>query len=355
MISINFNVSAKAWQRCLVASSDRVTLMNNQMWLATRASPPPFSAWQRPRFPSAAAWLRNIFVALLILFCSSGRLCAQLKMFYVEPEQTDAAIENVHGPHLAVYDPQAVSRHRLFLFINGTGSKATNSLAMDSVFARWGYHAVSLDYENNVIATASAHSLDPTAFERYRNAIITGAPVSDKVKVDATNSILNRFQKLLAYLAMHDPSGGWNEFMTNGQPAWNRIIIAGHSQGSGHAACLGKMFSADRVLLFSGPQDYMDDLKQPAPWLANKSATPPARFFAFLSREDSFNVQHQQANCALLMQQAKPETLAVKPGETISGAPQILINDAPKKGAHGSTLSLQYTNVWTYLVSAGNK
>jgi hypothetical protein len=300
-------------------------------------------------------YLRNTFFALVILCAGSARLLAQLKVLYVDPGQTDAAIETVHGPHLAVYDPSAASRHRLFLFINGAGSKATNSLAMNRVFAQWGYHAISLDYENNVLAVTSAHSLDPTAFDRYRNAIVTGAAVSDRVKVDVANSILNRFQKLLAYLVTHDPQGGWNEFMTNGKPAWPQITVAGHSQGSGHAAYLGKMFPADRVLLFSGPQDYMDDLKRPAPWQANPSATPPSRFFAFLSRNDSFNVQHQSANCALLMQLAKPATLAVTPGETIAGAPQILINDAPAKGAHGSTLSLQYTNVWEYMVSANNK
>ena len=87
---------------------------------------------------------------------------------------------------------------------------------MDSIFAKWGYHAISIDYENNVIAVASAHSLDPTAFDHYRNAIITGAPVSDKVKVDAANSILNRFQKLLVYLVEHVRAGGWDEFVTNG-------------------------------------------------------------------------------------------------------------------------------------------
>jgi hypothetical protein len=211
---------------------------------------------------------------------------------------------------------------------------------------------VSLDYENNVITVACAHSLDPAAFDKYRNAIVTGAPGSDKVTVDPANSILNRFQKLLVYLVAHDPEGGWDEFVAGGKPVWSRIIVAGHSQGSGHAAYLGKMFDVDRVLMFSGPQDYLDDLHRPAPWQAGASATPPSRFFAFLSQNDPFNVQHQVTNCMTLMQLSKVETMAVKPGEPVPGDCHILINDFPKKGAHGSTLSPQFTNVWDYMITA---
>lgn len=205
---------------------------------------------------------------------------------------TDSAIATVHGPHIAVYDPNAHPRHRLLLFLVGTRSKAASSLPIDTAFARWGYHAISLDYEDNVIVVSCAHSLDPSAFGRYRQAIVTGAPVSTRIHVDAANSILNRFQKLLVYLVEHDPKGGWSQFLSDGQPVWSRVIVAGHSQGAGHAAYIGKLFKVDRVLMFSGPQDYMDNLHKPAPWQGRTSATPPSRFFAFLNRKDPFNVHH---------------------------------------------------------------
>ena len=141
--------------------------------------------------------------------------------------------------------------------IVGTGAHATDSRAMDSVFASWGYHVISLDYENNVITTVCSPSEDSTCFDRYRKEIITGAAVSEKVQVDSTNSLLNRFNYLLRYLVRKDAAGKWNEFFANGKPVWNKIITAGHSQGAGHAAYLGKMFQLDRVLMFSGPQDYL--------------------------------------------------------------------------------------------------
>lgn len=297
----------------------------------------------------------NVFIASAILLFGGSNLYAQVKVLRVEPGQTDPAIETVHSANLAVYDPRATSRHRLLFFIGGTGSKATNNLALAEVFAKWGYHVVSVDYENSVITVVYAHSLDPASFDHYRNTIITGAPGSDKIKVDPANSILNRFQKMLVYLVAHDPQGGWDQFLKDGQPAWGRIIVGGHSQGAGHAAYLGKMFDVDRVLMFSGPQDYLDDLHEPAPWQAGKSATPPSRFYAFLSENDPFNVHHQMANCALLMDLPKPQTLAVKPGETIQGDYHILINDFPAKRAHGSTVSTQFTNVWEYMVSTGGK
>ncbi len=233
------------------------------------------------------ALFRSLSIALMVLVWGTPGLHAEVKVLRVEPGQTDPAIESVQGPHIALYDPQAADCHRLYLFLVGTGGKATGSEKMDSIVAGWGYHAISLDYENKVVAVACAHSLDPTTFGRYREAIVTGAAVSDKIRVTPANSILNRFEKLLTYLEKHDTEGGWDQFVKDGQPVWSHIIVGGHSQGSGHAAYIGKRFSVDRVLIFSGPQDYMDDLHQPAPWQANPSATPPSRFFAFLATERS--------------------------------------------------------------------
>ncbi|HTV42183.1 MAG TPA: hypothetical protein VMF08_16550 [Candidatus Sulfotelmatobacter sp.] len=299
-------------------------------------------------------FFRYISIALVLFVGVPVR--AQVKVMRVAPGQTDPAIATVHGPHIALYDPGVASNHRLFFFIGGTGSNPAGSLPIDRTFAKSGFHVVSIDYENNLITTALAHSHDPSAFGHYRDAIVTGAPVSDRIKVDPANSILNRFQKLLIYLAQHDPKGGWNEFINekNGKPAWDRIVVGGHSQGSGHAAYIGKLFHVDRVLMFSGPQDYMDDLHQPAPWLGEASATPPSRFFAFLSQNDPFNIHHQLANCAVLMHLTDPDTKTwtARPGESVKGAGgdyQIFVNDAPKIIAHGSTLSIVYANVWEYM------
>lgn len=275
----------------------------------------------------------------------------EIKVLSVEPSETDPAIATVHGPSIAMYDSDGTSRHRLFLFIVGTGGKATDSRSVDRAFASWGYHAISLDYEDNVIAVSCAHSPDPTSFGRYREAIVTGAPMSKTVKVSPANSILNRFRKLLVYLVSNDPKGDWDQFVTNGEPVWSRVVVAGHSQGSGHAAYIGKMFKVDRVLMFSGPQDYMEDLHRPAPWQARKSATPPSRFYAFLHRKDPFNVDHQIANCMMLMGLSKRDTAMVNPGVLIHSSSHILINNIETRDPHGSTILPEFKNVWKYMAT----
>jgi hypothetical protein len=296
--------------------------------------------------------LSGIAPALLLLGCAN--LHAAAKILRIDPQQTDSAIAEVHGPHLALYDPQVTSADRLLVFFVGTRARAESGLTIESAFAKWGYHAISLDYEDNVIAVSCAHSLDAACFDRYREAIVSGAPGSEKISVDPANSILNRLQKLLVYLVKTDPDGKWGEFVSGGQPVWGRIVVAGHSQGSGHAAFIGKMFQVDKVLMFSGPQDYLDDLDEPAPWESRPSATPVSRFFAFLNENDPFNVHHQIANCALLMGLAKPETLMVEPGQVIRGDPQILINDETVR-PHGSTLLPEFENVWQYMARAGEE
>jgi hypothetical protein len=297
-------------------------------------------------------YLSGIAAALLLF--ASANLHAAVKVLRIDPQQTDAAIEAVHGPHLAVYDPQVPSVHRLFVFFPGTGVRAETSLPIDSAFASWGYHAIGLDYENSVLTVACAHSHDSACFDRYRETIVTGASGSEKISVNPANSILSRLQKLLIFLVKRDPDGGWGEFVADGRPVWNRIVVAGHSQGSGHAAFIGKMFQVDKVLMFSGPQDYLDDLDEPAPWQSGPSATSPSRFFAFLNENDPFNVHHQIANCSALMHLPKPEILMVQPGEEIHGDYRILINNETRR-PHGSTLFPEFENVWRYMAGAGDQ
>jgi hypothetical protein len=281
-------------------------------------------------------------------------LRAQIKVLRVDPQQTDAAIVKVQDAHIALEDGSAAPAHRLLVFLAGTRATPESGLAVESAFARWGYHVIGLDYENGVLAVACAHSTDSACFDHYREAIVTGAPVSEKISVDRANSILNRLEKLLVYLAKTDPGGGWDEFAADGQPVWGRIVVAGHSQGSGHAAYIGKMFAVDRVLMFSGPQDYLDDLNEPAPWESSPSATLPSRFFAFLNVNDPFNVQHQIASCAVLMKLAQPAPLMVEPGAAIQGDHQILVNDVEAKRAHGSTIQPEFESVWQYMSTEGD-
>ena len=103
--------------------------------------------------------------------------------------------------------------------------------------------------------------------------------------------------------------------------------------------------------MFSGPQDYLDDLHKPGAWQSKKSATPPSRFFAFLHLKDPFNVHHQIADDMKLMNLSTIDTLMVQPGVPVQGHAHILVNDIPTNNPHGSTISLQFANVWKYMLN----
>jgi hypothetical protein len=275
---------------------------------------------------------------------------AQAVVLRIDPSRTDPAIRTVRGPHLALYDPHVTSLHRLLLFLPGTNGRPEGSLAFDTAFTQWGFHAITLDYENGVQAASCSPSPDPSCFDHYRETIITGAPGSERIAVTPANSIVNRFARLLTYLAQTDPDGQWADFLDAGQPRWDRIVVAGHSQGAGHAAYLGKLFRVDRVLMFSGPQDYAIVLNGPASWESRPSLTPPRRFFAFLSQRDPFHVEHQIESCAVLMHLKKPAVEKVAPGTPIQGTPQILVNDLPGD-AHGATIKPVFASVWQYMAT----
>ncbi|HLR37030.1 MAG TPA: hypothetical protein VK084_03210, partial [Chitinophagaceae bacterium] len=202
----------------------------------------------------------------------------------------------------------------------------------------------------NVISTICEHSKNKGCSYQFRKEIITGQPLSPKTGVDSVNSILNRFTTFIKYLAHHDSSGHWRQFLKGGKIAWNKVIVAGHSQGAGHAAMLGKMFKVHRALIFSGPQDYLIDLEMPSPWLSGKSATPENRFYAFLHKEDPFNVDYQIANCSELMQHVPHDTLMVYAGKPIKDKSHILVTNIDTQNPHGSTLSPVFINVWKYML-----
>ena len=294
---------------------------------------------------------QRIGLVLLLVLCSgSFSAIAQMKDIGAEWSQINPAIETVHGKNIARYFRGRKARGKLILMIEGTGASATSMHTIDSVFATMGFHVISLDYKNNVISTVCEHSKDSSCSWRFRKEIITGEPLSGKTDVDSLNSLINRFRSFLGYLTQTDPAGGWSRYLKSGTLQWSDIIVAGHSQGSGHAALLGKLFKVDRVLVFSGPQDYLIDLKRPSPWLSKKSATPENRYYAFLHLKDPFNSTYQIANCKKLMQSLHPDTAMVAPGIPIKGHPHILINNIATKDPHGSTLSTQFKNVWAYML-----
>ena len=306
----------------------------------------------------------RLFLPALFLSVLVPDGSAQVSILSVRPDTTGTDIRIIHGDHIACLPGAAVpSRHQLFLMIEGTGSAARDLLYFDTSIASLGYAVISLDYPNNVITTVCSNSQDSSCFYGFRQEIVFGTPVSPVVQVDSVNSICHRLQQFLMYLTKHYPEQGWQEYIKDSTIQWEKVIAAGHSQGAGHAAYLGKRFRMAKVLIFSGPQDYLSYFNMPAGWLSDCSATEPSRYVAFLHVRDPYDFRKQRMNCETLMQikntdtmqVSEPDTLMVMPGEPVNKGRQILVTDVQTSNPHGSVLEPRFHKVWEYMLMGEGK
>jgi hypothetical protein len=296
--------------------------------------------------------MRPLIITSLFLLVVVSALTAQVKVISISPSQTDTLVKSIHGDHMVLINTAVKPLNKLVLMIVGTGAPAKDNLPFDSFAASAGYHVISLDYDNTVITTACSNSDDSACFNGFRQEIVFGEPVSALVAVDSINSIYHRFYALLLYLSKKYPRQGWQQYINNDSIQWQKIIVAGHSQGAGHAAYLGKKFPVNRVLIFAGPQDYLAHFNSPASWLSEKGITHPSKYFAFLHLKDPFDFNKQLAGCLKLMQAATADTLLVQPGVAVTKNKHILVTNIESANPHGSMLQPVFKKAWAYLLAA---
>jgi pimeloyl-ACP methyl ester carboxylesterase len=286
-------------------------------------------------------------------------LSAQVGVVSVRPDSTGPSLSTVHGNHLAFTPPAARAKHKLVFMIEGTGSAARDLFSFDSSIALRGYSVISLDYPNNVITTVCSNSQDSSCFNTFRQEIVFGSPVSPHVQVDSMNCLYNRFLLFLRYLVRNDPGQGWDQYLQGDSIQWEKIIVGGHSQGAGHAAYFGKKFKLNRVMIFSGPQDYLNSFSTPASWLYDSSATDVSRYYAFLHTSDPYDFNKQWMNCETLMRIKRsdtgvaggPDTLMVSPGLVPARTSRhIFVTNIPTRDPHGSTLGPNFQEVLGYML-----
>ncbi len=289
--------------------------------------------------------------AIFLLTGLNFAAAAQVDSILVDPAQTGTQIKTVWGNHVAYINSKVKPVNRLLLMIVGTGTAANHNIPFFNFAAGAGYHVISIDYKNEVITTACSNSEDSTCFDKFRQEIVFGEPVSPLVDVDSVNSIYNRFYRLLQYLSEKYPGQGWQQYVKNNSIQWNKITVAGHSQGAGHAAYIGKKFSVNRVLIFAGPQDFLAKFNVPAGWLSKNGVTPPAKYFAFLHIKDPYNVNKQLTDCFAVMKAGPSDTLMVQPGTSIAKPRRILIAGNETANPHEAMMQPAFVKAWSYLLS----
>lgn len=202
------------------------------------------------------------------------------------PVATSAQISSNFSAHYAVNpSPTVTQRGRLFVMLPGTGAIPRFYRQILRVGAARGYHAIGLTYPNDTAVGTLCAGAAADCSDRVRREIVTGSENSPLVTVNAANSINGRLSAMIAHMHQRFPDEGWGQFLVGGSPDWSRITVAGHSQGSGHAAYMGKLVLLDRVVMFSGPSDVAGATM--APWLSASGLTLSTRYFGFTHTADS--------------------------------------------------------------------
>lgn len=169
----------------------------------------------------------------------------------------------------------------------GTGAIPRFYRSIARTGAARGYHSIGLAYPNDTaVNDLCAGTIDPDCTGNSRREIITGENVSAQVAVNPANAITGRLTALLTYLNQTFPNEGWGQYLRGGMVDWSLVTVAGHSQGSGHAAFMAKLFSLDRSVMFSGPSDLPVGGNPTARWLSLPNITPASRQYGFTHVDD---------------------------------------------------------------------
>ena len=235
---------------------------------------------------------------ILYLFFLNFTAYAQLSGFYVKPSLTDPKIITFDNQkHYVAVNTSVPQKNKLLIILGGSYSKPSSYNYFSDFAANEGFHVVNLYYPNDVgINPTCGPDPDLTCTDLLREEVIFGTPVSANVNVDSVECLYNRLVKLLEYLVINNPTQGWSQYLSAGIPVWNKILTSGHSQGSGHAAYLAKLYPVDRCLMFSGLNDFSTYYSptQASNWVSNMSSVSPVScFFGLLHLQDEVGFADQ--------------------------------------------------------------
>ncbi len=198
----------------------------------------------------------------------------------VPPTEADPASSRYTGDHLVAVPAPEAARGSLLVWFPGTGARPDQYSTLLRRAAELGYHVIGLDYDNRkAINFDVCPGQPPGCPEAARLEILTGEE-SDYIEpdVDETNAAYHRLSMLLAYEQAQHPDERWDAYLDGGSPRWDRITVAGHSQGGGHAAMTAKLHEVERLVLFGATE--------PAAWTLEPFATPSERFWGLAHTEE---------------------------------------------------------------------
>jgi len=292
-----------------------------------------------------------------LLFVANIFVSMAQTSFYVMPNNTNSNYDMNQDSSLVSYGNNP--NGKLVLYMGGTNSSTNNYVALRTKIVNLNYKFINLSYPNTVPAASLSSSNNALAFDEYRQEICYGTPLSDAVSVDSLNSIYTRFLHLLNYLNINYPNLNWNDYLiSNTEINWNNIIVAGHSQGSGHAAYLAKFNSVERVLMFSGLNDYSDFYSASGNWVNGSSITPQYKFYVYLSLLDEIVDYEKQYTNAITVGVTGDSTHVDNLISPYNNSHNLYTTQGPGLTLlnHSSPIkfSLKNNDVWTYMLTSNS-
>jgi hypothetical protein len=203
----------------------------------------------------------------------------------VRPETTNNAIAATGNFHYAYLDTRVVSKATLLVFLGGTRSVPSQYHLFCRTAADMGYHVVNIDYPNLVPGTVCRDE-GSDCYEHYHNEMWFGTDVSERIEIDESNSLTGRIVSLLSYLHNTEPDLGWDQYINGSDLQWEKLVIAGHSQGGGHSTYLGYQKMVNRIISFAAPNDYNEDTHHATNWLRTAPVTPLSKFYVLNHASD---------------------------------------------------------------------
>ncbi len=230
--------------------------------------------------------------SLLVLAtaCGGGRNADPVPMAVterdVEPAVADPRVTTSLQAHVAITPSSDTRVNKLFVFLPGTSGLPTNYRLILRSGAAHGHHALGINYPNAESVGSICTAFDSACFWDVRREVITGTNLSARVAVGEPDSIISRLQRAVAYLHASYPDEGWGQYLANGSMDWAKLVVAGHSQGGGHAGVMAKLYPMHRAVYFSSPADWKAGA--PAEWMsAEPNVTPAAQQYAFGNVDDT--------------------------------------------------------------------
>lgn len=171
-----------------------------------------------------------------------------------------------------VYKPAPGARvyPQLLLFLPGSGMEPRLHELVLQMGAYAGYRTIGLSYDTRYDPGARDGSVcvgKPDCAACYgpaREEIITGESMSPHLTIQKGDSVIRRLFQLLRKLNEEDMRDGrnddhWDSHLDSSNTvmpiAWRNIIVAGFSQGAGHAAYISQLYGARGLVMLDGGYD----------------------------------------------------------------------------------------------------